>query len=42
MFDALANGLVYGLLGLDPATRVGAALHFFLMDVAKVFAPEDG
>ncbi len=38
MFDALADGLVYGLLGLDPATRVGAALHFFVMDVAKVFA----
>jgi uncharacterized membrane protein YraQ (UPF0718 family) len=38
VFDALATLLVYTALGLDPATRAGAALHFFVMDVAKVFA----
>lgn len=37
LFDALANLLVYQLLGLDPASHVGAALHFFVMDVAKIF-----
>ncbi len=38
MFDTLAGLLVYQGLGLDPASRVGAALHFFVMDVAKIFA----
>ena len=37
MFDALATLLVYQFLGLDPASRAGAALHFFVMDVAKIF-----
>lgn len=37
MFDALANLLTFDLLGLEPASRVGAAVHFFLMDVAKIF-----
>ena len=37
MFDALATLLVYQALGLDPASRAGAALHFFVMDVAKIF-----
>jgi uncharacterized membrane protein YraQ (UPF0718 family) len=36
--DALASVLVYGALGLDPASRLGAALHFFVMDVTKIFA----
>lgn len=38
MFDTLANLVVYQGLGLDPATHVGAALHFFVMDVTKIFA----
>lgn len=37
MFDALANLLTFDLLGLEPESRVGAALHFFVMDVAKIF-----
>jgi uncharacterized membrane protein YraQ (UPF0718 family) len=37
VFDALANLLTFNLLGLEPASRVGAALHFFVMDVAKIF-----
>jgi len=36
MFDALATLLVYDLAGLAPASRLGAALHFFVMDVAKI------
>jgi len=38
MFDTLADLLVYRGLGLDPASQAGAALHFFVMDVAKIFA----
>ncbi len=38
MFEALANVLVYQVLGIDPVTRVGAALHFFVMDITKIFA----
>ncbi len=37
MFDAFSNALTFGLLGLDPASRAGAAVHFFIMDVAKIF-----
>jgi len=37
MFDALADLVVYRGLGLDPATHAGAALHFFVMDTAKIF-----
>jgi len=38
VFEALADGLVFRLAGLDPVTRAGAALHFFVMDTAKIFA----
>ncbi len=38
MFDAFARLLVHQGLGLDPASQVGAALHFFVMDVTKIFA----
>jgi len=38
MFDALANLIVYQWLGLDPESHAGAALHFFVMDTAKIFA----
>jgi len=38
MFERLANLAVFGLLGLDPESRVGAAVQFFVMDVTKIFA----
>jgi uncharacterized membrane protein YraQ (UPF0718 family) len=37
MFDSFANALAFGILGLDPASRTGSAVHFFIMDVAKIF-----
>jgi len=36
MFDALASFLVFDLAGLTPDTPLGAALHFFIMDVVKI------
>ena len=36
MFDALATLLVFDLAGVAPDTPLGAALHFFVMDVAKI------
>jgi hypothetical protein len=36
MFDALASILVYRLIGLIPDSPLGAALHFFVMDVTKI------
>ncbi len=38
MFDALADALIYRGLRLEPDSHLGAALHFFVMDVAKIFA----
>jgi hypothetical protein len=37
MFDVLANLIVYGLLGLTPGSAPADALHFFVMDTAKIF-----
>jgi len=37
MFDAFANTLTFTVLGLDSASRTGIAVHFFVMDVAKIF-----
>ncbi len=37
MFDWFASLIVYQWLGLTPASAGGAALHFFVMDVAKIF-----
>ena len=37
MFDALANLIVYRWLGLAADSHGGAALHFFVMDTAKIF-----
>lgn len=37
MFEAFANVLSFDLLELDPASRTGAAVQFFIMDVAKIF-----
>lgn len=36
MFDALATLLVFDLAGLSPESPLGAALHFFVMDVVKI------
>lgn len=38
VFTNLANWLVYSLLGFQPETRLGQALHFFVEDVTKIFA----
>lgn len=38
MFDTLANLVVYQWLGLNAESHAGAALHFFVMDTAKIFA----
>ncbi len=38
MFEILANMLIYQGMGLDPQSSAGAALHFFVMDLAKIFA----
>ncbi len=37
MFELLADFLIYRLAGLDASSQVGAALHFFVMDVSKIF-----
>ena len=37
MFDRLADFVVYTGLGLVPGSRLGDAVHFFVMDVAKIF-----
>ena len=37
MFEGLADLVVYQGLGLGPATHLAAALHFFVMDVTKIF-----
>jgi len=37
MFDLLADLLVYQLLALPTESHFGAALHFFVMDVTKIF-----
>jgi uncharacterized membrane protein YraQ (UPF0718 family) len=36
MFDALGSLVAYRLLGLE-GSQLGAALHFFVMDTAKIF-----
>lgn len=38
VFTLLADFLTYTLLGLDPATRIGTSLHFFIEDVSKIYA----
>jgi hypothetical protein len=37
MFEAFANVPAFAMPGLDPFSRTGAAVHFFTMDVAKIF-----
>ncbi len=38
IFTAIADGLAYAMLGLDPASRWGSAVHFFIEDTTKIFA----
>ena len=37
MFDLFAHLIAFDLLGFDPQSRLGSALQFFIMDVAKIF-----
>ena len=37
MLTSLIDQLLYGALGLDPESRLTAALHFFLYDTIKIF-----
>lgn len=37
MLLSLTDRLVYGLFGLDPASRFGGAVHFFVYDTVKIF-----
>ncbi|MGB0744037.1 MAG: permease [Opitutales bacterium] len=37
MLQNFADLLVFDLLGLDPESRLGAALHFFIYDTVKIF-----
>ncbi|MGB0468237.1 MAG: permease [Pontibacterium sp.] len=38
IFTRLADELIYNLLGFDPNSRAGNALHFFVEDTTKIFA----
>lgn len=37
MLLTLSDWLVFGLAGLDPESRLGSALHFFVYDTLKIF-----
>lgn len=37
VFTRFADWLVYQLMGLSPATRLGDAVHFFVEDVSKIY-----
>ena len=37
IFTRLADWLAYGVMGLDPASPLGSAVHFFIEDVTKIF-----
>ena len=37
MFERLGDMVAFGLLGLSPQSASGAAVQFFVMDVAKIF-----
>jgi hypothetical protein len=37
MFDPLASLTAFQLLGLDPGSHLGEAVHFFVMDAPKIF-----
>ena len=35
-FSDFATWLTYSLLGLDPATKIGTSVHFFIEDTTKI------
>lgn len=37
MFDQLATLIAYHWFGLDPLSHIGSAIHFFIMDITKIF-----
>lgn len=37
MFDSFAQLIAFQLLGFDPSSYAGKAVHFFMMDVPKIF-----
>lgn len=37
MFELLADQIVFNALGLTPKTSLGDSLHFFVMDISKLF-----
>ena len=37
LLEQLANRLVFDLAGLDPDSKIGGALHFFIYDTVKIF-----
>ena len=37
MFQWIADLFIYRVFGFDPTSHAGAALHFFVMDVTKIF-----
>lgn len=37
MLEQLANRVVFDLAGLDPDSKIGGALHFFVYDTVKIF-----
>ncbi|MEJ2393818.1 MAG: permease [Candidatus Thiodiazotropha sp.] len=37
MFDQLASFIVWDMLSLSPTSQTASALHFFIMDVVKIF-----
>ena len=38
IFTLLADLLTYRLIGLDPASKLGDSIHFFIEDVSKIYA----
>ncbi|SHE93056.1 hypothetical protein SAMN02745148_01466 [Modicisalibacter ilicicola DSM 19980] len=38
VFTWLADWLTYGLAGMDPESKLGTSLHFFIEDTTKIFA----
>ena len=37
MFESLADLLVFNLFKINPETQLGESLHFFVMDITKIF-----
>ena len=38
IFSDLASWLTFGVMGLDPNTKLADAIHFFIEDTTKIFA----